>query len=90
MSADVDLRRVLAGPAVLVTFALLVVPLVAGTLKTALMTPLALPGYLILTIGSAVGNLIFPQFALWLYWIPFALASYGISVVVGVAYRAVR
>ena len=83
-------RRLLAGPSVLVTFALLVVPLVVGTLKTALMTPLALPGYLVLTIGSAVGNLLFPQFALWLYWVPFALASYAISVVIGIGYRSVR
>jgi hypothetical protein len=83
-------RRLLAGPSVLVTFALLVVPLVVGTLKTALMTPLALPGYLVLTIGSAVGNLLFPQLALWLYWVPFALASYAISVVVGIGYRSVR
>jgi hypothetical protein len=85
-----EYRRLLAGPSVLVTFALLVVPLVVGTLKTALMTPLALPGYLVLTIGSAVGNLLFPQLALWLYWVPFALASYAISVVVGIGYRSVR
>lgn len=89
MSASA-LRRVLAGQSVVVTFLLLVVPLVAGAIDTRLMTPLALPGYLILTIGSAVGNFVAPNFALWVYWAPFLLVSHGISVVVGVGYRSVR
>lgn len=84
------LRRVLAGPPVVATFLLLVVPLAVGALDTSLMTPLALPGYLVLTVGSAVGNLLFPNFALWVYWAPFLLACYGLAVVVGAGYRRLR
>lgn len=87
MSAE-DARRVLASPAVLAVFAFLTVPLVLGTLDTALMTPLALPGYLILTIGSAVGNHLLPALALWTFWVPFLLACYTLAVLVGGAYRA--
>lgn len=83
-------RRAFAGPAVLVTFALLVVPLAVGAVDTAFMTPLALPGYLVLTIGSAVGNLVAPNFALWVYWVPFLFACYGIALVVGAGYRRLR
>lgn len=85
-----DFRRVLAGPSVVATFLLLVVPLAVGALDTRLMTPLALPGYLILTLGSAVGNLLFSNFALWVYWAPFILVSYVLSVCVGSLYRSVR
>lgn len=85
-----DARRVFAGPPVLTTFALLVVPLAAGAIDTTLMTPLALPGYLILTIGSAVGNLLFPNFALWVYWAPFLGACYVLSLLVGAGYRRLR
>lgn len=84
------LRRLLAGRAVLSTFALLVVPLVAGAVDTRFMTPLALPGYLILTVGSAVGSRLFPNYALWVYWAPFLLASYALAVVTGAVVRAVR
>lgn len=83
-------RRVLAGPAVIATTVLLVVPLVAGALDSTLMTPLALPGYLVLTVGSAVGNLLFPNLALWVYWVPLALASYALAVFVGVGVRRLR
>lgn len=85
-----DLRRVLAGPSVVVTFLLLVVPLAVGALDTRLMTPLALPGYIILSLGSAVGNLLFSNFALWVYWAPFLVVSYALSVCVGSMYRSVR
>ncbi|WP_435360360.1 hypothetical protein [Haloarchaeobius sp. DFWS5] len=88
MSDLATVRRWLASRAVLVTFALLVVPVVL--LRFGYATPLALPGYLILTIGSAVGNRIAPQYELWVYWIPFVVATYGLSVVVGASYRAVR
>lgn len=84
------LRRVLAGPSVIATTVLLVVPLAAGALDSTLMTPLALPGYLVLTVGSGVGNLLFPNLALWVYWVPFALACYGLAVCVGVASRRLR
>ncbi|MFC7233209.1 hypothetical protein ACFQMM_21455 [Saliphagus sp. GCM10025308] len=56
------LRRVLAGPATVATFLFLVVPFGLGWLKTALFSPLALPGYIIYAIGSAVGHRLAPQF----------------------------
>jgi hypothetical protein len=88
---DTDLlRRLFAGPAVLVTFGLLVVPLAVGSLDGRLMTPLAYPGYLVLMIGSSIGSYLFPNFALWVFWAPFVVGSYGISVVVGALDRAVR
>jgi hypothetical protein len=91
MSVDAGrLRTVFAGRAVLATFLLLVVPLAAGAVDTTLMTPLALPGYLVLTVGSMVGNWLFPAYDLWVYWAPFALASYALAVVAGVGYRAIR
>lgn len=84
------LRRVLAGWDVLTMFALLVVPVVVGAYETTWMTPLALPGYLLLTVGSAIGNRLFPWLALWTYWIPFVVGSYGVAVIVGAGYRAIR
>lgn len=84
------LRRLFAGPVVLGVFALLVAPLAAGASDTRLMTPLALPGYLILTMGSSVGSWLFPNFALWVFWAPFLVASYGFAVLAGAGYRAVR
>ena len=85
-----DLRRLLAGPAVLVTFALLVVPLAVGVLDTRLLTPLALPGYLVLTVGSSVGSWLFPALALWVFWVPFFGACYVLAVLVGAGDRSVR
>ncbi|WP_255171765.1 hypothetical protein [Natrononativus amylolyticus] len=84
---SVSIRRVLAGPATLLTYALLVVPFVAGAFKTALMTPLALPGYLIFVIGTAVGNALAQRFAFWVYWVPFFAGCYAIAVVVGYGYE---
>lgn len=84
------LRRVFAGPVVLATFGLLVVPLVVGSLDGRLMTPLAFPGYLILMMGSSVGSYLFPNLALWVFWAPFVVGCYAISLVVGAVYRALR
>lgn len=84
------LRRALAGRAVLATFALLVVPVAVGAYETRLMTPLALPGYLLLTVGSAVGSQLFPWLALWTFWVAFLIGSYGVAVVVTAGYRAAR
>ncbi|WP_267643087.1 hypothetical protein [Haloarchaeobius amylolyticus] len=81
-------RRWFAGRAVAVTFSLLVFPVVL--LKYGYHNPLALPGYLVLAIGSAIGNRIAPAYELWVYWGPFVVASYGLSVVFGGLYRHVR
>lgn len=92
MSAEYGtrIREVLAGRSVVATFALLVLPLAAGSIDSRLMTPLALPGYLVLTVGSSVGSWLFPSLALWVFWVPFLAASYAFSVVVGTFYRALR
>lgn len=82
-----SLRRVLVAPATIATYLLLVVPLALGWLKTSLLSPLALPGYLLYTIGSAIGNLVAPRFELWAYWIPFLTGCYAVSVAVGYAYE---
>lgn len=81
------LRRALAGWDVLLLFALLVGPLAVGRLDSDLMSPLALPGYVVLTIGSAVGSRLFPQYSIWLYWFPFVVGSYTVSVVVALSLR---
>lgn len=87
---SVTLRRVLAGPVTVASFALLVVPLAVGWLKTAWMTPLALPGYLVFVIGTAIGNAITARFEFWTYWLPFTVGCYAISVVVGYADELLR
>lgn len=83
-----SLRRVLTAPATIATYLLLVVPLALGWLRTSLLSPLALPGYLIYTIGSAIGNLIAPRLDLWVYWIPFLAGCYGIAVTTGYVYES--
>lgn len=87
---DVSIRRVLAGPATVVTYAVLVVPLAAGWLRTAWMTPLALPGYFIYVIGTAIGNVISPRFEFWAYWLPFTVGCYAVSVAVGYCYELLQ
>lgn len=82
--------RALVGLDVAVVFALLVVPVAVGAVETSLMTPLALPGYLLLTVGSWYGSHLFPNFALWVFWIPFVAGSYGVAVVTAGCYRALR
>ncbi|WP_293032470.1 hypothetical protein [Natronococcus sp.] len=83
-----SLRRALTAPATIATFLLLVVPLALGWLRTSLLSPLALPGYLIYTIGSAIGNLVSPRLELWVYWIPFLAGCYGVAVTIGYAYES--
>ncbi|ELY55292.1 hypothetical protein C491_16292 [Natronococcus amylolyticus DSM 10524] len=82
-----SLRRVLTAPVTVATFLLLVVPLALGWLRTSLLSPLALPGYLIYTIGSAIGNLVAPRLDLWVYWIPFLAGCYGIAVTIGYVFE---
>lgn len=82
------LRRVLLGWDVLAAYVLLAGPVVVGALDTSLLTPLALPGYLALLIGSGVGSVLFPNLALWVFWVPFFLGGYAVSVAVAAGYRA--
>ncbi|WP_254524021.1 hypothetical protein [Natrinema caseinilyticum] len=88
MSASV--RRALSSPVTLVTYGLLVVPLVIGRIESSLLTPLALPGYVIYVLGTAIGNALSPGVRLKYYWIPFLVGCYGIAVVVGSGYELWR
>ncbi|WP_129116864.1 hypothetical protein [Halegenticoccus tardaugens] len=87
---DATARDLLVGRAVLVVYALLVIPLLVGRLDARLMTPLAYPGYLLMTVGSSIGSALFPNYALWVYWAPFLAGSYALSVAVGGAYALLR
>ncbi|WP_332898563.1 MULTISPECIES: hypothetical protein [unclassified Haladaptatus] len=82
-----ELKRVLLDPIAISVFLLLVVPLALGARNTQWMTPLALPGYLILTIGSALGKALFPTFEFYVFWVPHVIVSYLIAVGVGATYR---
>ncbi|SDK69824.1 hypothetical protein [Natronorubrum texcoconense] len=80
-------RRIVTSPATLATFALLVVPFGLGWLETRLFSPLALPGYLLYGVGTAIGNAVAPRFDLWVYWVPFLGGSAGIAVIVGFGFE---
>lgn len=84
------LRRVLAGRVTLATYAFLVVPFALGWFRTSLLSPLALPGYLLFVIGTAVGEAIAPRFQFWIYWAPFLVCCYGAAAIVGLAYEVAR
>ena len=80
-------RRVATSPATLATFTLLVVPFGLGWLETRLFSPLALPGYLLYGVGTAIGNAVAPRFDLWVYWVPFLGGSGAIAVFVGFVFE---
>lgn len=84
------IRRVLVGRVVWAVFALLTVPLAIGALDTRLMTPLALPGYLLMMAMTIVGSYVAPQYRFWLYWAPFALCAYAIGIAVAAGYHLLR
>lgn len=75
------LRRHLLSPSVLVVYALLVVPTVAAQFWRP--TPLALPGYVVMTAGTVFGRALAPNYEMWVYWAPFLVGCYAIAVVVG-------
>jgi hypothetical protein len=80
-------RRTFLGRDVLLVTSLFVLPVALGAVETSLVTPLALPGYLLLTLGSAVGSQLLPSYALWLFWLPFVCGSYGLAVCLAGAWR---
>ena len=82
-----DVRRALFGRDVLVITSVLVLPVVLGAAETSLVTPLGIPGYLLITLGSAFGSHLFPSYALWLYWLPFVGGSYGLAICLAGAWR---
>ncbi|ADD04176.1 uncharacterized protein Nmag_0589 [Natrialba magadii ATCC 43099] len=83
-------RRALTSPVTVATAIVLVVPFALGWLRTELFSPLALPGYVIYSIGTAIGNAIAPRFEFWVYWLPFLGGCYGIAVSVGAGYEWLR
>lgn len=85
-----DLESVVTGWVVWLVFGLLVVPLLIGTIHTPLMVPLALPGYLLMVALTVVGSYVIPQYAYWLYWVPFVLGSFGIAVVASASYHWIK
>ncbi len=85
-----DVRRIFADRSVIAVFVLLVGPLVIGVIDNDFMTPLALPGYVALSVGSSIGNHLFPNLALWVFWAPFLVGSYAVSVAIGGLYRLIR
>jgi hypothetical protein len=90
MSTNVTVRRLFAGRAVWRWYLLLVGPLALGAFDTRLMTPLALPGYVALTVGSALGSRLFPTLELWVFWGPLLVGAYFVSVALAAASHAVR
>lgn len=82
----------LLGPAVCVSFALLVFPFAVSVVDVRLWTPLALPGYVLFVLMTVVGDLlpVVRSFGFRLYWVPFLFVCYGISVAVAVGYAAIR
>ncbi|WP_231183606.1 hypothetical protein [Haladaptatus sp. DYF46] len=90
MSGTVNVRRLFGGRAVWGWYLLLVGPVALGAFDTRLMTPLALPGYVALTIGSAFGSRLFPTLELWVFWGPLLVGAYFVSVALAAASHAVR
>jgi hypothetical protein len=86
----VSARQVLTSPATIGTYLFLVLPLAIGWFKTSLLSPLALPGYLIYVVGTAIGNVFAPRLAFWVYWIPFLIGCYAVAVAVGLGYELLR
>lgn len=79
-------------PSVWVSFALLVFPLALSNIDSRLFSPLALPGYVLFVLMTTVGNVLpkVRNFGFRLYWVPFIIVCYGISLTIGAGYNAVR
>jgi hypothetical protein len=82
----------LLDPVVCASFALLVFPFAVGVVDARLWTPLALPGYVLFVLMTVVGDVlpVVRSFGFRLYWVPFLLVCYGVSIAVAVGYAAIR
>lgn len=91
MGRRIPLRKLVVAPIVWVNFALLVFPLAISKIDTRLFSPLAVPGYVLFVLMTIVGNILpkIRNFGFRLYWVPFVVVCYGISLVVGAGYYAV-
>lgn len=92
MRGEFTVGELVAGPVVWICFALLVFPLALGTIDARLMTPLALPGYAMFVLMTVVGDVlpVVRNYGFRLYWLPFLLVCYGISVALATGYYALR
>lgn len=87
-----SLRTLVFAPIVWVSFALLVFPLAISKIDSRLFSPLAVPGYVLFVLMTIVGNVLpwVRNFSFRLYWAPFVVICYGISVAVGIGYYTLR
>lgn len=93
MTGDhISLKELVIAPVVWVCFALLAFPLALSTIDSRLFSPLALPGYVLFVCMTVVGDTLpkVRNFGFRLYWFPFLVVCYGISLVIGTGYCAVR
>lgn len=92
MGKRIPLRKLAIAPVVWVSFALLVFPLALSNIDSRLFSPLAIPGYILFVLMTIVGNVLprVRNFGFRLYWLPFVIVCYGISLAVGTGYYAVR
>ncbi len=90
--SDNTLRKRVGAPSVWVSFALLVFPLALSTIDSRLWSPLALPGYVLFVLMTTIGNILpkVRNFGFRLYWVPFIVVCYGISLAIGTGCGAVR
>jgi hypothetical protein len=92
MSRDPPVSELLVGPVVCVSFTLLVFPFAVSVVDARLWTPIALPGYTMFVLMTVVGDVlpVIRSFGFRLYWLPFLLVCYALSVAVAVGYHAIR
>lgn len=88
----IPLRTLVVAPSVWMSFALLVFPLAISEIDSRLFSPLAVPGYVLFVLMTIVGNVLpkVRNVGFRLYWVPFIVVCYGISLAVGTGYYSVR
>lgn len=88
----IPLRKLVLAPIVWASFALLVFPLAISKIDSRLFSPLAVPGYILFVLMTVVGNILpkVRNFGFRLYWVPFVVVCYGISLAVGAGYYTVH
>ncbi|KYH23909.1 hypothetical protein HAPAU_39880 [Halalkalicoccus paucihalophilus] len=90
MGERITLRKIIIAPAVWVSFALLVFPLALSDIDSRLFSPLALPGYVLFVCMTVIGDILpkVRNFGFRLYWVPFIVVCYGVSLALGAGYYA--
>lgn len=85
---SISLRDLAVAPIVHLNFALLVFPFACSVIDSRLFTPLAIPGYVLFVLMTIVGNIhpLTRRFGFRLYWVPFVVICYGLSLMIGAGY----